>query len=287
MVNNFIGNGYIPPEEQLVFINTEQIPGVQSVGISYTNNATNLKHLGMSGVCNYFPNGPYNGNVDISTLLISDDQFLNFTGAAGVNGHILKTRANTTETYNFTSGYLTNYNCRCSIGEIPQINANFIVFGEMGRISNSDSTINTQLTTISGGWSTLALKIADPGSITFSVGDFTTNRVQDFNVNVIVERVPTYIIGSASPKYVDINYPIDVECSFNMENNSYSHKKLRDFPFNDTAHNMIITLKDLDTSTNIIQYGFSGMRLVSENYNLNTDNVPITSLTYRGAINKE
>lgn len=282
MVNNFINNGYIAKEEQLVFLGTEQIPGVQDINLSYTNNSTLIKHIGMSG-CQYIPNGIPSASVDISSLLISNDQFINYTGAQGVNGFILKNRGDITNNFAFTSGYLTSYTCQCSIGQIPQINSSFVILGDVGKIGvTTYPVLYTQLTGAASGWSNLALKIADPGSIDLSIGSFVTNRVQDFNVNINVPRNPIYPLGSRFPNKVEINYPIEYNVSFNIEVNDYSFKKITDYPFNETKDNITITLKDLDNQQSIISYGFSGMSLYGENYSANTDGNVRATLNYRG-----
>lgn len=282
MVNNFINNGYIGKEEQLFFLGTQQIPGVQNLNLSYTNNSTLIKHLGMTG-CQYVPNGIPSASVDISSLLISNDQFISYTGDQGVNGFILKNRGDINNNIAFTSGYLTSYACQCSIGQIPQINSSFVILGDVGKIPiTTYPVLYNQLTGVQSGWSTLTLKIADPGSIDLSVNSFVTNRVQDFNVNVNVPRNPIYALGSRFPNKVEINYPIECAVSFNIEVNDYSFKKVTDYPFNDTKDNITINIKDLDTQQNIVSYAFSGMSLYSENYTAGVDGNVRATLNYRG-----
>lgn len=282
MINNFIANGYIGKEEQLVFLGTEQLPGVQNLNLSYTNNSTLIKHLGMSG-CQYVPNGIPSASVDISALLISNDQFINFTGNSGINGFILKSRNNISENIAFTSGYLTNYTCQCSIGQIPQINSSFVILGDIGKIpTGTYSALKTQLSSAQNGWSTLPLKIADPGSVDLSLNSFVTNRVQDFTVNINVPRNPIYSLGARFPNKVETNYPIECNVNFNIEVNDYSFKKVTDYPFNDTKDNITINVKDLDTQQNIISYAFSGMSLYSESYSANIDGNVKATLNYRG-----
>ena len=70
-------------DNQRLFINNEEIPGVQSVDFGYSVNGSLIKYLGMNS-CDLIPNGPYAGSISISTLLLSDDPFIKYTAQTDV-----------------------------------------------------------------------------------------------------------------------------------------------------------------------------------------------------------
>lgn len=184
--NNFISNSNITREEQHFFINSTEIPGVQSIEASYELNSIPIKHIGMTGV-QCIPIGPQQGVFNVNASLITDDQFIGLTGIHGVNGYVFKNITNTGENFGFTSGYLTSYASTCSIGQIPSIAAQFLVVGNIGKIESSEaSSVVSNFNLIRTATSILPLKIADPGSMTISISDFNTNRVQSYTLNINV-----------------------------------------------------------------------------------------------------
>ena len=129
-MSDVIKQDRITRESQRFFLGTGEVVGNQSVNFSYDSSFQPLQYLG-AGSTKFSPAGPMVGSVSVSTLLISDDQLLQFTGNFGTNGFLLRSRTNTNENVSFVSGYLTSYTSRCSIGQIPEIGANFSVFGNI------------------------------------------------------------------------------------------------------------------------------------------------------------
>lgn len=282
MRDDLINNGNIYKEEQHFFVNSTEIPGVQSIEASFTQNMAAVNHIGLSGIT-YIPRGPQEASVSVSSLFITNDQFINLTGNTGINGFIVKGKGETASNFSFTSGYLTAYSTTCSIGQIPQINAAFNVYGNMGKLAASESaTVSTQLTQISTNTSTSPLRIADPGSMSINLGEYTTNRLQSYSLNINVNRLPVYILGSRLPARVEINYPMEVNLSFTIEQNDYTPEKLRDFPFNEQTKSVTIVQKDLKDSSTIATYGFSGLKIVSENYGTNVNGATTITTSLKG-----
>ena len=87
-------NSRIRRDEQFVFINGVQIPSVQSVQGNYTNNAALVKFLGNSNQPIIQPRGPQIGDFSISTLVMGQDLFLQYTGNIGFNGYVIKNKSN-------------------------------------------------------------------------------------------------------------------------------------------------------------------------------------------------
>ncbi len=255
--------------KHLFFLNSTQLPGVQSINGTFQNNATPLNFIGSAGtLIQQYPNGPQVGNVSLNYLLISNDQFLQYTGAAGFNGYIIDALDNTAKNYSFSSGYLTSYSSKGTLGEIPQVSVNINVYNKIGRLNPTDgASISTDLAAIPTNISTLPLLIPGPGSISLNYSDFNTNAVQSYNINIGINRNPVYINGQSFPYSVETSYPLEITADFTILLNDYVPKKLTDYPFNQTVQNLNVGISDYATNTNIITYGFNNMVLIGESYN--------------------
>lgn len=269
----------ITREKQLFFINGSQIPGIQSIQISPNYGKMPIKYLGINTV-QYAPNGPQTSDINISSLLISNDQFIQYTGNLGFNGHILKTLDNAGDNYSFISGYCTNYNSKCSIGEIPQINVSITAFGKAGRISAL--TEIPELNAIQNNSSDLQLKIPGPGSIDINIDDFNTNRVLSYNLDIKTSRNPIYILGNRNPNAIELNYPIEMTCSFEIDLDDYAPENSFTYPGSNTIKTFAIRVKDYITDANIVSYNLSSMTLINESYNTNVDNNTSMTIEYQG-----
>ncbi len=163
-MSDVISADRISHESQRFFLGTGECVGVQNVNFSYDSSLQPLRYLG-AGSTKYSPVGTMAGSVSASTLLISDDFLINYTGNFGTNGFLLRSRTNTNENLSFVSGYLSSYSNRCSIGQVPQIDVSFNVFGNIGTISQTDNDIFNQLTQISTQSQGALLHIVGPGSM--------------------------------------------------------------------------------------------------------------------------
>jgi hypothetical protein len=283
----------ITKESQRLFISDQEIPGVQNVRGDYTLSAPTLKYIGLRNA-EFSLDGPQVGNFGVSTLLISQDFFLKYTGQSGFNGYVLKSKPtlhmigeNNVDNFSFNSGYLTSYSSRCSVGEIPQIDVNFNVLGNIGRLSSMESNdINNDLNNISQKNSNIPLKIISPGSITLSLDEINTNRILNYDLSININRNSIYSLGDKKPIKVEINYPIEVNLNFQMEIDRYNVRNLHDFPFNREPKIISININDFNTDENILNYSFNNMLLISEVYNSNVNNNVIVNLSYKGYLNR-
>lgn len=279
---NYINNyGSVTREEALVFINSGQLPGIQSVNLSYENNSQENKYLGMDR-CNKLPNGPQLGNFNLSYFILSDEIILPYTGNFGCNGHILKTRDDRIENFSFTSGYLTNYSCRASINEVPQANASFAIFGNVGALGNAESAqVEEEYDNILSTVATNDFKLTAPSHISINLDDLTSNRVQSFEININIPRLPIYVLGSRVPIAIKYVPPILVDLNFAIEKNDYVSDKLNNYPFLEKVTDLSIILRDFDLNTPVVSYSFDNMMLKSESYGLSVDNRGVYQLGYR------
>lgn len=276
----------IAREQQLVFLNQTQLPGVQNVSIQYNNAANPVKYLGLACIP-IQPQGEQGGSVSIQTWVIDSDPFIQYTGNFGVNGYVLRSRGNLQNNCSFTSGYLNTYSSRCGIGQIPQIDANFGVMGNIGNLNAGESAaVSGNLTYIQSNVFSPNLQVAGPGSIDLSLDDFLTNRVNSYELGVTVNRKAVYALGQKTPVAVEINWPIEVNCIFNFEIDNYTLTNLRNYPCTPKVKDLTLTLKTFDTDTTINTYNFSDMLLIGESYNTSTDGAVSITAQYRTFIGR-
>ena len=278
-------NSRIKREEQFVFINGVQIPSIQSIQANYNNNANLIKFLGNNQpVIN--PRGPQVGDVSISTLVIGQDLWLQFTGNQGFNGYIIRNKNNPLDNFSFTSGYLTNYRSTCSIGEIPKIDIGINVLGNIGLIASGESDLlNSHFSVIPTGQISQPINIGSFGCMDLSLNEFSTNRVLSYDLNIKIDRNPIYGLGSKNPLRVEINPPIEVTANFEIEVNDYIFKNLKQYPCGTKIQNLNIILKDYISGSLLISYNFDNMFLLSESYQNDVNGNVRGSLSYKSYIN--
>lgn len=273
-------------ESQRLFLGTQEILGVQNTDIQYQNGDTVVKYLGMTGIPTE-PNEEQIGTAQISTLLVDSDYFLQYTGNSGINGYLLRARNDILYNTSFSSGYLSNYSNRCSIGQIPQINANFTVLGNVGSFTNAESSVvSGQFVTIAANSYNPGLRIAGYGSMSLSLDDFSTNRVLSYDLGLSINRKAVYCLGQRTPTHVEIIYPIEVNATFRFEIDNYTLTAMRDYPCSKKVEDLTLTLKSYNTDETIQSYNFNDLTLISEGYSANSDSFVTVMAQYRGFLNR-
>lgn len=266
--------------EQHFFLNSTEIRGIQDVNLNYDNNAAPLKHLGMVN-SRFLPAGPQVGSLDLNYLLISSDQFINFTGNSSFNGFLVKNKNNVTENFGFTDAYLTSYNFACSIGQIPLISISATAFGNMGRIVSGEAPTNFAAIPSS----TLSdLTISNAGSIDINMNGFNNNKVESFGLSITTERNPIYKLNKKYPNSVQVNWPIQIEADFQIGGRDYSPFDFRKFPMSTKNGDLTINVKDYQSHNNIISFSFSNLTMMSEAKTDRALDDSIINLKFRGYV---
>jgi len=272
-------------KDVFLYINDSLVTGVQSLNGSYSSNQSHINFLGADAhPVTEKPVGEQAGTFSVSTLAINSDLFLNFTGQDAINGYILNDLDDLSDNYSYTSGYLTSYSSKGSVNQIPQIDASFSVLGNIGKLPTGESTqtlLDFAKISQVGINNTGDFKIVDPGSIDITLDDFNTNRVVSYDLSLNVDRNAYYYLGSRHPKEVKINYPIEVQCFFQIEIDDLDPKTLRNSPFNETIENFQIKLRQYQTQTEVINYNFPNMKLMNSSYSSNLDGNVTVDVTYR------
>jgi hypothetical protein len=183
--------GIISNYENKFYIQNQEVLGIESIDINYSNSPTVNKILGST-----------KGLTTISTItqqklsivrnLIYDDPFLSYTGSSNIDGGINYQN----KTYRFNSGYLDEYMVSCAVGSIPKVTANITIYDEMKTGANFSSSAPS-----------LKILIPNQGSILATCDNSTTNRVVGFDYAIKRYRKPIYTIGSTLPAQI-LSFPI-------------------------------------------------------------------------------
>lgn len=282
-------NTRIRAGEQLIFINTGKIVGLQDISITKNFGAGTLSYLGIGN--NRFvkiPVAEQSASVSINGYLINNDYLIGMTGSQPANLFILKSQQNINDNYCLLSGYLNTYSSRYSIGAPSQISATMTFYGNVGNVPTGslDSNSYLQLSQISSNSYTDNISLISNGSsVSLTLDEYSTNRVIDCSVNISTNRVPIYNLGRRRLLLNKLIYPLNVDCSFSFEiAKNYIDDDLLDFPQSPKVQNISISVSDYLNGSGIASYSFSDMTLINESKTINVDGNTIISVSYNGLI---
>lgn len=275
-------------------LNGAEIPGVQSVTFEYSKNLSLLNYLGMSSVKN-IPLGRQVGSVSIDSLIISDDYFVNYTGASGFNGYLLEKRPlkgfrqevrkfYDMSIHGFISGYLTNYTQSCTFGEIPKIQASIDVFKDIGLLEtdiHQEALKDWNDKILTQNINDIIYSAPNAYNLDLIINEATTNRVLSYNFSINISREPIYVPGQRYPIYVLTNFPKTVNFSCEVEIDNWTMDYLTKYPEKSNVQDITLTLKDFETNNTIRSYSFENMELVDISRNANVNNFTIANLNFR------
>lgn len=183
--------GSISNYENKFFITGQQVVGIESIDINYSNSPTVNKILGSTKGLTTI-GGVTQQKISITRNLIYNDPLLSYTGSSNITGGINYEN----KSYRFNSGYLDEYMVNCAVGSIPKVTTNITVYDEMQTgIQFTDSN------------STPTILIPNQGSISVTCDNSTTNRVVGFDYAIKRYRKPMYTIGSLLPSEI-VSFPI-------------------------------------------------------------------------------
>jgi hypothetical protein len=279
----------IRAENQLFFLGTGQVLGIQDIGINNNFGNFPLKYIGIGNKgLNQTSNGQQYTDLSLNSSFISEDIIFQQTGSQPINCFILKTQDNLNNAYSLISGYLTNYSAKYIPNQVPQINSTFRFYQNAGYIGTGiiDSGAYYQLTGIQQNiYRDFNNEVADSNRINLSINEAEINRVQSFDFGISINKLPIYNIRSRFPSRIDSIYPVNVTASLSFEADSlYSGIVLTDFPQTKIIQN--IKLNVFSNRTNILMenYFLQNMTLVSENSSINIDGNLIITRNYLGQL---
>lgn len=259
--------------EQKLFLGGVQLSGVTTVDGGYSISEEPINIIG-KGYKYPVRQGPLVGNFSIERYYIGEDLLLNYTGDHTISGSI---NFNDTQHFGFTSGYLNEYSVSAAVGSIPQSNASFVVYGDIGDgIDASDYNPHPKI------------QIPNQGAISLNCKGFQTNRVTNFSYNLRIDREPLYKIGSPYPVQVDRKWPIYQEASFQLECNDFEINKIRDYLISPQEQSSLtISFSNPVNESQIESFTIQNARLINQQMASSSDDLLTISLQYQGYINKK
>ncbi len=271
-------------EDHQVFIGSGQVFGVQSVSTSYTVPEQPMEVVGSNRIIP-IPTSSQVGEVSLSAMSVDKDPFIQCISDQSFNGYFLKDQNDFGKHYYaFNSGYLLSYSNSCSVGQVPTMEANFRVVGDMGRIPTGEMATDAQgeVEYIKNTTKTdPVFKFPTASTIEITLDDFKTNLVQNYQISINIPRKDYYKLGGRKPHTVKVDYPIVAQVNFTIEINDYSGNLISSYPCKQKLKNFEINLKNHKTRDLITQFAFSGATLVSENYSADTDQNARITATYK------
>jgi len=114
--------------EQVLVIQNQLVSGVSSVDSGYHTQTEPLYIAGMGYVDNFI-SGPTEGQLQVTRYMLGPDFIKDIGDEEPVSGGIMLANG---QSVGFTRGRLLNYTVSCNVGEIPQIQNTFKVYGNLG-----------------------------------------------------------------------------------------------------------------------------------------------------------
>jgi len=207
--------------ENTFFLRGTALSGVISVDGSYNIDYKPINVIGQGFTKQVVASVPV-AELSLSRYLVNNDPVLILTGeknnfsAVPVDGGLFYKN----KYFAFQNGYLKSVGINCSVGDIPQIESSFDIFGNIG--PNFDP---------SGNGFAGSVFVPQVKNITITCRNSTTNRVKDFSINFTKNNLPIYaLLASNSQIPVEVNTvgPIEVDTSFTLDVDDYQTKQLFD-----------------------------------------------------------
>lgn len=259
--------GQINNYENKLFVSGQEILGVESVEVSYSNSPNISKLLGFSrGLTTV--NGSPQQKISISRNLIYQDPLINYTEADAISGS-LNYNSNS---YGFKSGFLDEYMVSCAVGSIPKVSTNITIYDEL----------KTGINNASGSVSTPNIYIPNQGSISLSCDNSSTNRVVGFDYSIKTSRKPIYSIGSKLPTEVVVVGPTEFSASVQVEVDDAFLASGMSFLTIRQNKTVVFTIKSRDNSVILQQLSIPNASLVGESLSSNADGGVKITLNYIG-----
>jgi hypothetical protein len=174
---------------------------------------------------------PLQGEISFTRNYIYDDPILDLTGNYGVDGSLIYASDlddNDGQVIGFTSGYLSSYSISAQVGNVPQVECTFIVFGKLG------SGVRNGELDYSGVYALQDLCFVNQKNIEISLEQSSTNRVTQFSQKYNITRTPIYDLREKTsenyyaPTEVITNSPIEVTTDFTVEVDDYYTANMMD-----------------------------------------------------------
>lgn len=270
--------------EQSLVINGHRLLGVQNIDGSYGVSEKAINVAGV-GFIESLPNAPLQGNFSINRKMVSEDPLYLYRKQE-LNGAILYEE--NSKSFGFSNARINRYSVTCAIGEIPDLQTDLTVFGNLGSgVSLSNADQDQKL-----------ISFPDQSSIKLSVSDISTDAVVDFSYSQSINWKPIYSLpknvsqkwesGSTiddlplEPVQVDIQYPIETDITVTIVAETYEIEEMQNKLKNLPRSTVSIQICDAQDHANVINsFEASNARIVSESLSSNVDSEMSISLSYK------
>ena len=255
-------NSSVSNYDNSLYISGHKIFGVNSVNFGYSLPVDHVSVIGYSKFKTFTSSAPQS-SLSVQKYLSPADFFLNFTGLNPLVGGVdYKGKK-----FGFNSAYLTSYSVAASVGNFPNLNASFSIFGDVGNEFGGD-----------GASETGALKVVRPGDIKIECDGSGTNRIESFTYSLECKREAYYHpTGSGAMEVVTVK-PFKVNADFTIGVDDYEAKRAFDYLSNSNSRKITIEIGSLATFT------MNSMELISETLNTSSTDDLVITLTYQGFI---
>ena len=239
--------GAITNYENTFYLGGTALSGVLSVDGSYNIDYKPINVIGQGFTKQVVASIP-TAQLSLSRYLVNNDPVLSLTGqqrnfsAVPIDGGLYYKN----KYFAFENGYLNSIGISCSVGEIPQIQSSFDVYGNIGPNFNP-----------SGNNYAGSVFVPQVKNITIACRNSSTNRVKDFNIDFNNKNLAIYALrANDSNLPVEVNQvgPIEVTTSFTLDVDDYETKQLFDDLSSNGTTNFTIRvsgtiLKDMPLTT--------------------------------------
>jgi len=189
-----------PYEDQELYISGMFLNGMQSYYSTFSLPDEDIMSMGYTQPIAGTPTAPLEGEVVIERLIVEKEDPLTGFFEGGISGHF---NYDSSSSYLFNLGYISNYSCSCAVNDMPELNTTIRTFGEMkGSITGYGDQPGTEAA------NTPELFMVAPGDISVDITNYAggpelnlnTNAVKSFDYNINIEWEPLYCLGSFTPQ---------------------------------------------------------------------------------------
>lgn len=212
--------------------------------------------------------GPSVGSVDFSRSLIYSDPVLAYTGESPCSGNFSYQGTS----YNFSSGYLTNYAVSCSVGQVPNVSCSISVFGEMKSGENNQTALTHP-----------DVFIPSPKSISISNDFGDTSKIKSFDWSIAISRQPKYSVGpNLFPDEVFSPTPLQIQAGAVYNVAGFSPLDLQNFIRNISAPDFTIYIRNRDLSQILMTLPVANAQIINQQLQGTVDSPLTLSVQYAG-----
>jgi hypothetical protein len=305
--------------ENYFFLNNSTISGILSVDGGYSINYAPIKTIGVGYSKQVIAEVPV-ANFSVNKYLLYNEPFLAFTGenkdknAIGFKGSLNYNN----KKFGFLSGYLNSFGLSCSVGEIPTTKSDIVVYGDVGPNYNASGDLKAPYISVP---QVKDIILTCSGSSTNRITNFDYNINCTKRPIYILNQSGYSYSGPTGPtdpgpNYVPyevlLNLPIEIDASFTLEVDDYTSKLLYSQLDNDTDASFSIVINGtvfedqvlqvsnqnltVNGGTDLLMYrkavginmfnqSFNNVKLVSQEFNSNADDILSVKLNYKGYLN--